>query len=60
MCDIPLFPELTVKKLWEKYKKYPYVASYFPSYPKDVFPDKKYFFPVINTLLGNNTVKKWI
>ena len=39
--------------LWKKIENNPYVQSYFPSYPKNVYPDKNYFYKVMNTILDD-------
>ena len=49
--QVPMYDELSVRRLWPEMRKDPIFLSYFPSkYPKDKGPPREYFFNVLNTL----------
>ena len=49
--NIPKFDELSVKSLYPKFKSDPVVMKYLQDeYPNQRFPDRNYFFTVLNTV----------
>ena len=44
--NIPKFPEISVKNIWQEIKNDNYASKYFPDLPKNTLPDRAYFFPV--------------
>ena len=49
--NVPKYDELGVKHIYPKFKRDPEVMQYLQdSYPKDRYPDREYFFTVLNTV----------
>ena len=50
-CEPPHFDEVSVKNLFPKFEQDDKVMQYMPdSLPKGKFPDRRYFFNVLNTV----------
>ena len=51
--NVPMYDELSVKRLWPEMKNSPDFMKYFPDkLPKGRLPDRDYFFNVMNTVNG--------
>ena len=49
-----MYDELSVRNLWPTAKEQPEIMKYFPdTMPKGRFPDRDYFFNIMNTLNEN-------
>ena len=48
--EVPNFPELSSKKIWNELGKDPVISKYFPVYSKSRSPQKQYLLNVINTI----------
>jgi len=53
MDDVPHFPELAVRNMWKDLKNNDYFISYFPDLPKGKYPDKYYFYTILNTVFDH-------
>ena len=48
---MPKYDELSVRNIFPKFQSDPLVMQYLQDeYPKDRFPDREYFFTVLNTV----------
>ena len=58
MVNVPKFDELSVNALYPKFKDDPNFMQYFPEkLPKGRWPDRAYFYNVMNTLYPEYTQK---
>ena len=49
---MPPYDELSVKDLWPQMYDHKEFMKFFPSkFPKGRFPDRKYFFNIMNTVM---------
>ena len=49
--NVPFYDELAVKTIFPKFKRDPEVMKYLQdTYPKDRYPDREYFYTVLNTV----------
>ena len=53
MDVIPNFPELAVRNMWRDVKKNDYFMSYMPDYQEGRYPDKYFFYSILNTVYDN-------
>ena len=58
MVDVPRYDELSVNKLYPNFKHDARFMAYFPeNLPKGRWPDRKYFFNIMNTVYPEYTQK---
>ena len=47
--DVPEFPELSVKKLWEVWKNNELINEYIPDYLDSELPEREFLFGIVGT-----------
>lgn len=52
--EVPNYPELSSRKIWEMLGNDPVISKYFPVYSKSRAPHKQYLLNVINTIRPNS------
>jgi len=52
--EVPNYPELSSRKIWEMLGNDPLISKYFPVYSKSRAPHKQYLLNVINTIRPNS------
>ena len=56
MVNVPKFDELSVNAIYPKFKNDPVFMAYFPDQlPKGRWPDRTYFYNVMNTIYPDYT-----
>ena len=56
--NVPMFDELSVKRLWPEMQNSPDFMKYFPEkLPKGRLPDRDYFFNLMNTINPEYTTR---
>ena len=53
MDVVPNFPELAVRNMWRDVRHNEYFMSYMPDLGEGKYPDKHYFYSVLNTVFDN-------
>jgi len=55
--EVPNYPELSSKKIWNELGNDPVISKYFPVYSKSRAPHKQYLLNVINTVRPGSIIK---